>query len=119
LFTFQCAAQYVHRLTPVDRARSTVAPGTVEGPFAPFRTLYVFEHELLNELRNATVHAFMSLSIEPAEGGYLAYMAVYVKPVSRFTWLYMKALAPFRRFLIYPVLIRKVQRTWGERYGAG
>ena len=113
-----CSAEsYVHRLTPTDRAGSAVPPGTVEGPFAPFRTLYVFEHELLNEVRNATVHAFLSLSIEPVEGGYLAYMAVHVKPVSRFTGLYMKAIAPFRRFLVYPALIRKVQRSWAERYG--
>src|SRR5438105_3098607 len=54
------AESYVHRLTSLDRARSNVSPGTPEGPF---RMLYVFEHEQLSELRNATVHAFLSLSL--------------------------------------------------------
>ena len=48
--------------------------------------------------------------------GYLAYWAIYVKPVSRFTALYMAAIAPFRRFLVYPSIIRKVQRKWVECY---
>jgi Protein of unknown function (DUF2867) len=108
---------YVHRLAPTDHDGSVVPPGTVEGPFAPFTTLYVFEHEHLSEVRNATVHAFLSLSLEPVPGGYLAYMAVYVKPVNRFTRLYMNAIAPFRRLLVYPAMIRKVQRAWAERYG--
>ena len=102
---------YVHRLTPTDRAQSVVPPGTPEGPF---RLLYVFEHEQLSELRNATVHAFASLSIGQVPGGYLAYWAIYVQPVSRFTALYMAAIAPFRRFLVYPAIIRKVQRAWAE-----
>ena len=105
---------YVHRLTPTDRAQSVVAPGTPEGPFS---ILYVFENEQLSELRNATVHAFSSLSMGQAPGGYLAYWAIYVKPVSRFTALYMAAIAPFRRFLVYPAIIQKVQRAWVECYG--
>jgi Protein of unknown function (DUF2867) len=108
------AASYVHRLTTTDRAQSVVPPGTPEGPF---RLLYVFEHEQLSELRNATVHAFSSLSMERAQGGDLAYWAIYVQPVSRFTVLYMTAIAPFRRFLVYPAIIRQVQRAWAERYG--
>jgi hypothetical protein len=92
-----------------------VAPGTPEGPF---RTVYVFEDEQLSELRNATVHAFLSLSMGQAPEGYLVYWAIYVKPVSRFTGLYMKAIAPFRHWLVYPAIIRQVQRQWAERHGA-
>ena len=105
---------YVHRLTPTDRAQSVVSPGTLEGPFS---VLYVFEHEQLHELRNATVHAFSSLSMGPAQDGYLAYWAIYVKPVSRWTALYMTAIAPFRRLLVYPAIIRQVQQAWAARYG--
>jgi len=105
---------YVHRLSEDDRAKSTAAPGTPDGRF---NLLYQFEHEQLSELRNATVHAFLSLSIRPAPGGYLAYLAVYVKPVHQFTSLYMRAIAPFRRLVVYPAIIRKVQRAWVERYG--
>jgi hypothetical protein len=108
------AASYVHRLTPADRARSMAAPGTPDGRLS---LLYRFESEQLSELRNATVHAFMSLSIGQTPGGYLAYLAVYAQPVHRFTGLYMRAIAPFRRLVVYPALIRKMQNAWAERYG--
>ena len=61
------AESYRDRLTPADRAKSLIAPGTPDGHF---RFLYQFEDEQLSELRNSTVHAFMSLSIRPAPGGY-------------------------------------------------
>jgi len=105
---------YADRLSPADRARSLAAPGTPDGPFS---LLYRLEDEQLSELRNATVHAFLSLSIRPTPGGYLAYMGVFVQPVHRFTRLYMGAIAPFRRLVVYPALIRTIQRAWAERYG--
>ncbi|MGH2361869.1 MAG: DUF2867 domain-containing protein [bacterium] len=108
------AGSYEQRLSPADRAKSKVAPGTADGRF---RILYRFEDEQLSELRNATVQAFMSLSIRPTPGGYLAYLAVYVQPVHRFTALYMRAIAPFRRLVVYPAIIRKAERAWAERYG--
>src|SRR5499433_1789047 len=108
------AGSYVHRLSEEDRARSLVAPGTPDGPF---RLLYRFEDEQLAELRNATVHAFASLSIRPTPGGYLAYLGVFVRPVHRFTRLYMGTIAPFRRLVVYPAVMRKMQRAWVERYG--
>jgi hypothetical protein len=108
------AESYVHRLSEEDRAHSTAAPGTPEGRFS---LLYRFENEQLSELRNATVHAFLSLSIRPTPGGYLAYLGVFVQPVHRFTRLYMTAIAPFRRLVVYPALIRRVQSAWAERYG--
>jgi hypothetical protein len=108
------AESYADRLSPVDRAQSLIAPGTPDGNF---RLLYRFENEQLSELRNATVHAFASLSIRQAPGGYLAYLGVFVQPVHRFTRLYMGAIAPFRRLVVYPALIRAMQRAWAERYG--
>jgi len=107
------AESYAGRLSPADRARSLVAPGTPDGSF---RLLYRFEDEQLSELRNSTVHAFASLSIRPAPGGYLAYLGIFVRPVHRFTRLYMAAIAPFRRLIVYPAVIRKIQTTWAERY---
>jgi hypothetical protein len=108
------AESYTHRLSPADRARSTVAPGTPDGRLS---LLYRFEDEQLSELRNATVHAFSSLSIRQISDGYLAYLAVYVQPVHRFTRLYMRAITPFRRLVVYPAIIRKVQSAWAEQYG--
>ena len=108
------AESYADRLSPADRARSLVAPGTPDGNF---RLLYRFEDEQLSELRNATVHAFVSLSLRPTPGGYLAFAGVFVKPVHHFTRLYMGAIAPFRRLVVYPAVIRKVQSVWVQRYG--
>jgi len=105
---------YVHRLSPADRAQSMVAPGTPDGRLS---LLYRFENEQLSERRNATVHAFSSLSIGPMPGGYLVYWAIYVQPVHRFTRPYMRAIAPFRRLVVYPAIIRKMQSAWAERYG--
>ena len=107
------AESYADRLSPDDRARSLVVSGTRDGEF---RLLYRFEDEQLSELRNATVHAFLSLSLRPAPEGYLAYVGIFVKPVHRFTGLYMRAIAPFRHLIVYPAIIRRMQRAWVERY---
>src|SRR5437879_645182 len=108
------AESYTDRLSPADRARSLVAPGTPDGSF---RLLYRFEDEQLSELRNATVHAFASLSLRQTPDGYVAYLGVFVRPVHRFTGLYMGAIAPFRRLVVYPGILRSMQRAWAERYG--
>jgi len=108
------ADSFAHRLSPADRARSLTAPGTPDGKFS---LLYRFEDEQLSELRNATVRAFMSLSIQQTPGGYLAYLGVYVLPVHRLTRIYMRVIAPFRRLIVYPAIIRKMQSAWAERYG--
>jgi hypothetical protein len=104
---------YVHRLAAADRSHSQVPPGTREGLF---RVLYVFDDEALSELRNATVHAFLALALTPRAGGYTLYLGIYVKPVSRFTTLYMALIDPFRRLVVYPALGRYVQRSWSRTH---
>jgi hypothetical protein len=106
---------YIHRLAEADRSRSRVPPGTREGPF---RVLYVFGDEALSELRNATVHGFLALALTPRAGGYMLYLGVYVEPVSRFTGLYMALIDPFRRLVVYPALVRSVQRRWSLTYSS-
>lgn len=108
------AGSYVHRLTDEDRARSLVAPGTRDGAF---RTLYLFPHEALAEVRNATVHAFLASALVAHTGGYTVYWAIYVKQVSPFTPVYMGIIDPFRRRLVYPALIRQMQSAWSSAYG--
>ncbi len=107
------SVSYVHRLAEADRAQSQVAPGTREGRF---RVLYVLGDEALLELRNATVHAFVALALTPSPGGYTLYLAIYVKPVSRLTPLYMALIDPFRRLVVYPALGRQVQQRWSRAY---
>ncbi len=107
------SGSYVNRLAEADRSQSQVAPGTREGPF---RVLYVLGEEALSELRNATVHAFLALALTPSPGGYTLYLAIYVKPVSRFTTLYMALIDPFRRLVVYPALGRQAQQRWSRTY---
>jgi hypothetical protein len=107
------SASYVDRLAEADRSQSRVAPGTREGRF---RVLYVLGEEALSELRNATVHAFLALALTPSPEGYTLYLAVYVKPVSRLTMLYMALIDPFRRLVVYPALGRQAQQRWSRAY---
>ncbi len=108
------SGSYVNRLAEADRSQSQVVPGTREGHF---RVLYVLGQEALSELRNATVHAFVALALTPSPGGYALYLAIYVKPVSRLTTLYMALIDPFRRLIVYPALGRQVQQRWSRTYG--
>ena len=96
-----------------DRSRSQVPPGARDGPF---RVLYVFGDEALSELRNATVHAFLALALRRRPEGYTLYLAVYVKPVTRLTPLYMTLIDPFRRFIVYPAIGRRIQDAWSRAY---
>jgi hypothetical protein len=106
-------ASYLHRLAEADRSQSQIPPGTREGRF---RVLYVLGDEALSELRNATVHAFLAIALTPCRGGYTLYLGIYVKPVSRFTPLYMALIDPFRRLVVYPALGRYAQRRWSLTY---
>lgn len=104
---------YLRRLTDDDRARSEVTPGTMRGSF---RTLYLFADEALAEVRNGTVHAFLATALRPRPDGYTLYWAVYVKPIGPITRIYMALIDPFRRFIVYPSLIRETQAAWARAY---
>ena len=104
---------YLSRVPPALQARSVVAPGTMEGGF---RLLYVVGHESLAEIRNATVHAFLCAALFERPGGYRLYWAVYVKPTSWLTSVYMALIEPFRRFIVYPAMLGRVRRAWIARY---
>jgi hypothetical protein len=101
------------RLSEAQRRRSLVAPGTSEGPFC---LLYEFENESLGEIRNATVHAFACMALVPRANGYRFYLGVYVEPVSWLTPLYMAAIEPFRRFIVYPSMLAQLRAGWETAY---
>lgn len=104
---------YVNRVPHILARMSRVPPGSPDGIF---RALYVLERESLSEVRNATVHAFLSQALVPVDGGYRLYWAAYVAPISRWTRLYMAAIDPFRRFVVYPSLLRRLRRAWNHRH---
>jgi len=110
------------RLSPDLVMRSQVVPGTPDGFF---RVMYVLEREMLVEARNATVHAFLASVLVPraevgaGPGGYRLYWAVYVHRRSWLTPFYMALIEPFRRFIVYPSLLRRVYAAWCGRYPRG
>jgi len=98
------------------RARSHPASGSRDGPFV---LLYAIDSESVSEIRNATVHAFSVLALQREEGGYRGTWAIHVAPVGAITRFYMALIDPFRRFLIYPAILRHVHRRWVETRGGG
>ena len=78
--------------------------------------LHVVERETLEEVRNATVHAFFAEALVPRPEGYRLYVGVYVKPIARFTRQYVAAIEPFRRFIVYPAVLGRLRERWIERY---
>ncbi len=105
---------FVHRLDDEDRGRSLVEPGTDDGLF---RVVYVFPNESLSEVRNATVHAFSCLALRQTMKGYRLYWAIYVKPIGRWTSTYMRVIDPFRRAVVYPAVINRVEFSWRITFG--
>lgn len=103
---------YRDRLSDELRARSIRPPGTTDGPF---ELLYQLEREMLSEARNATVHAFSCMVLREVKGGYRFYWGIYVEPVSRFTPVYMALIDPFRRFIVYPSILKRLRNAWIER----
>jgi hypothetical protein len=101
------------RLTDTDRLQSMVEPDTLDGPFA---VLYVHSMEAVSEIRNATVHAFLVWALEPAPGGYQLFWAIHVLPVSIWTKPYLALIDPFRRWLVYPALLRRIHESWTQQF---
>jgi len=82
----------------------------------PFAPLYRTDIEFAAELSNQTVHGVMHLAwVEQGEGHYQGQMAVYVKPRGRLGEGYMALIKPFRYWIIYPALMRKIERDWSSR----
>ena len=106
------AESFLSRLPEEDRKQSLVEPGSADGPFT---VLYVHPAEAVSEIRNATVHAFSVLALESISTGHRLHWAIYVAPVGRFTALYMAVIDPFRRWIVYPAVLRHVHRTWTKR----
>ncbi len=79
----------------------------------PFDALYMLDHEFAAEIANRTVHGVMHLGwVADGEGGYCGQMAVLVKPNGLLGTAYMAAIRPFRHLIVYPALMRQIERQW-------
>ena len=95
---------------PVDLRDAPSGPGS---DALPFSTLYLQEHEWAMEIANRTVHGVLHLAWVPDEsGGYRGQMAVLVKPNGLLGAAYMAAIGPFRHLIVYPAMLREIEREW-------
>jgi hypothetical protein len=78
----------------------------------PFTSLYLLDDEWAAEIANRTVHGVMHIGWVPDEAGYRGQMAVLVKPNGLFGAAYMAAIRPFRHLVVYPPIIREIERAW-------
>jgi hypothetical protein len=98
---------------PEDLRNTAPGSGLRSKAFTP---LYRTDVEWAAELSNRTVHAVMHLAwVEQGDGLYRGQMGVYVKPRGGFGAAYMAAIAPFRHRVVYPALMRQIERAWNAR----
>jgi len=101
---------------PEDLRAAPTGPGFDALPFA---SLYQLENEWAAEMANRTVHAVMHIGWVPDDTcGYRGQMAVLVKTNGPFGTAYMTAIKPFRYLIVYPALMRSIERKWQAREAA-
>ena len=94
------------------------APRGPEFDSLPFTSLYLLENEWAAEAANRTMHGVLHIGWVPAGNGrYRGQMAVLVKRNGLFGTAYMTAIRPFRHLIVYPPLMRVIEREWRARAG--
>jgi Protein of unknown function (DUF2867) len=102
----------------VPTLRERLPPDLLDSPgpsfdTLPFTPLYLIEDEFAAEIANGTMHGVMHLSCVPEETGlYRGQMAVLVKPNGLLGTMYMTAIRPFRHLIVYPAMMRQIEREW-------
>lgn len=95
---------------PADLLEASSGPDFDRLPFSP---LYLIEDEWAAEIANKTVHAVMHVGWVPdGAGGYRGQMAVLVKPNGLSGKAYMAAIKPARHLIVYPAMLRRIERDW-------
>ena len=101
-----------------DDLRGTVAD--LDFGSLPFTPLYRTDVEFAAEVSNQTVHGVLHLGwADQGEGNFQGQMAVYVKPRGALGVGYMALIKPFRYLVVYPALMRQLEREWQARGGGG
>lgn len=107
-----------------DRRRTTLrdrlpadlrdAPDGPTFDAVPFTPLYMLDDEFAAELDNRTVHGVLHLGWVPDDDGdgYRGQLAILVKRHGLLGTAYMAAIKPFRYLLVYPLILRQLERTW-------
>jgi hypothetical protein len=86
------------------------------GPYSstlPYNPLYLTADEWAAEVVSRTVDGVLHLGwVEDQNGDHCGQMAVLVKPHGLLGTVYMAAIAPFRYAIVYPRLMREMDRAW-------
>ena len=91
------------------------APPPPQFEALPFHSLYLIDDEFAAEIANQTMHGLMHVGwVRDQTGGYRGQMAVLVKPNGLLGTLYMAAIRPFRHWVVYPAVMRLIERNWKE-----
>ncbi len=103
-----------------DGMRDTSTRATTVGG-ATFVPLYKTNDEWAAEISNRTVHGVLQLAwIDEGHGDHGGRLGVYVKPRGALGAAYMALIGPFRHLIVYPELMRQVERAWKARpHGTG
>ena len=82
----------------------------------PFSSLYMTDDEFAAEVANRTMHGVVHIGrVADTTGGFRAQMAVLVKPNGLLGNAYMAAIKPFRRLIVYPAMMRRIERELADR----
>jgi len=95
---------------PADLREAPSGPDPEALPFSP---LYLLGDEWAAEIANRTVHGVVHLGwVSDGSGGYRGQMAVIVKPNGLLGTGYLAAIRPFRHLIVYPQMLRDIEREW-------
>jgi len=89
----------------------------VDDSQSEFQIVYETGNEAVVELSNSTVHAVVHFASIVNGERFVAQMGIYVKNRGRLGQLYMPAIAPFRHYIVYPALMRRLESAWQQRVG--
>jgi hypothetical protein len=92
------------------------APSGPDVGALPFTSLYLLDDEWAAEIANRTMHGVMHVGwVADRTGGYHGQLAVYVRPNGPLGSGYVAAIRPFRRLIVYPTIVRDIERAWDDR----
>jgi Protein of unknown function (DUF2867) len=92
------------------------APSGPDFAALPFTSLYLLHDEWAAEIANRTMRGVMHVGwVRDETGGYRGQMAVLVKPNGLLGITYMAAIRPFRHLIVYPPMLRQIERAWRAR----
>jgi hypothetical protein len=98
--------------------RGTAAAAKFE--VLPFSSLYLTDVDFAAEFSNQTMHGVLHVAWVPqSEGHYRGQMAIYVKLRGLLGKTYKALVMPARHWILYPAILRKIDREWNRRAAHG